>query len=1767
MSSHTLKAYEGGEINIDGNYVGGQLRAMVRDILLDTNGQVVEQDLVLVGLGTVQGRVLMPNSSSASNMAVTVHSLTPDFGEIYSTTTDAAGYYTVERVAAGDFTVSSGDPDQQLLGEGEGAIVDDGETVTVDIVLSNNAITLPETVYDGNIIPFDIQEDGTIERGMNNLFYQYYSGSLQGGAVLTLFDNGTPVSFSGGLVSTQEELGRELVVRENDLAGLNVTRKIYVPGDGYFARYVEIFTNPSAADITVDVQIDSNFYYTRSDILVASTSSGDALLQAGDPATADHWAVVDDTNESSPLEVTSNNIPPSAFIWNGSDAALPPDSLTFSSRVDNYTPSCLAVAWSQLTIPAGQSVALMHFVVQQLSRDAAQASATRLQQLPPEALSGLSLAEIDLVANFDIADNGSSTLTPLVPLTGTVSGQVWASDLTTLAPLYSDVYLTSDNLYFGRTYQVDVDASGFFSFVSESSGQPQYYDLLIPLDSFTLWAEVNRGSSTNMVASPVVTGDFPANQTTAEFDIVFSNTGIFAGTVTKATGVVAEDVEVEAYMSTSPYYRVTEDTVADGSYQIAFLPPGEYAVTATEAYPISDVKTSGVATVIEGESIVLDLTLPPLGNVTGVVRDENGLPLYSARVVLRYIEGDYLNRQIYTDYTGLYTFTSVPVGTYTLTVSDTNSNGVMTTLITVLEEDTVVSDFDLLLFINLPVTFYDGNGFIWDVQYDGRIYRGTDNAYYSYDCGLDLYLGTTAFSASPFVAISEDNDRELLIGPMVSDDIQLSRKVFVPDNDAFVRYLEIIDNTGVIDRDVALEIRSDFGSLSNTELVATSYDDGLGNELDDYIITDDAIDEGGTPVMVHVFSGFGQVLEPTAIETTVPGDNDLDYTFTVNVPAGERRIIMHFASQNSSRLQARASADYLHCLQGNALNGLSSAEEDAIVNFIAVIDSDCDGLHDEDEILLGTDPFDVDSDDDGLLDGFEVKYGFDPLTSGEEIGDEDNDGLNNLAEQNAGTDPTNPDTDGGSLWDGDEILMGTNPLDPTDDLFSLPVTLLDGSGFIWDIQYDGRIRRGTNDAYYYSYGGLDLLVNSVRYANFTTATREDRSREMEIGPSVTEVIEVRRKVFVPDDDAFVRYLEIVENSSATETFTATLRIDSDVGSRYDTEIIATSSGDVSFSAEDTFIITDDENDGSGNPAMLHLFAGEDATEQPIEVYTNAPGNDDIWYEFDVTVAPGERKIIMHFASQNVSRDDARVSAEHLSCLQGSALAGLSVAELADIVNFVTIMDSDCDGLNDEEEVVLGTDANNPDSDGDGLLDGFEVRHGFDPLVVGEENQDPDGDDLDNLTEQSLGTDPNNWDSDDDGISDADEVNRFGTDPLFAGIYLTDNQNMSDHGVSAIDSHGNIHVVWTDSPYENPEIYYTMLNSGGGTLIDDTRLTSDPAYSKRPDIAIDSQDRVHIIWHDKRLAYVAEIFHTLFDPSLHSQDGSSALDADIVVSDDQLVSTDDSIMSHFPQLAIDSQDRAHVIWHDYDNGELHHAVLDDAGTIVLADHIIYSSGKYQWWEVLPNLAIDGDDNLHIVWNDLLGDLEVFYTMVDGSSGATLIAPTALTEDDNDASTYASIGVDGSDRLTVVFADDRLYDSGGETEVFMLRIDPGLDDQDGDEADRAGITILPALPITNVDDGQWIIFPTAAFDSQGAVYLSWYENYDYFGGANGEMQFKAVAADGSTIFAEMSLTNGLATATTSSERTFGFVAQRGITSYVTWTDNRRGYGEVMLRIVNP
>jgi len=90
----------------------------------------------------------------------------------------------------------------------------------------------------------------------------------------------------------------------------------------------------------------------------------------------------------------------------------------------------------------------------------------------------------------------------------------------------------------------------------------------------------------------------------------------------------------------------------------------------------------------------------------------------------------------------------------------------------------------------------------------------------------------------------------------------------------------------------------------------------------------------------------------------------------------------------------------------------------------------------------------------------------------------------------------------------------------------------------------------------------------------------------------------------------------------------------------------------------------------------------------------------------------------------------------------------------------TVRDRDGDGLHDYSEDQLGSDADDPDTDGDGLADGAETNNlGTDPLLF-----DTDGDGLADGEDRVLYlTDPLLFDTDGDGFGDGLEVAQ-GSDP-------------------------------------------------------------------------------------------------------------------------------------------------------------------------------------------------------------------------------------------------------------------------------------------------------------------------------------------------------------------------------------------------------------------
>ena len=126
---------------------------------------MVTSNLIFVAEGTVVGQVLDPNGNPVTNLTVSLRSANTQIGGFQSANTNSTGHYSISSVPVGQFTVTASNLTLHLFGETSASVDQNGQTVTANIHLTNNAVNLPTNLFDFNNFKFDIQPDGTLVDG------------------------------------------------------------------------------------------------------------------------------------------------------------------------------------------------------------------------------------------------------------------------------------------------------------------------------------------------------------------------------------------------------------------------------------------------------------------------------------------------------------------------------------------------------------------------------------------------------------------------------------------------------------------------------------------------------------------------------------------------------------------------------------------------------------------------------------------------------------------------------------------------------------------------------------------------------------------------------------------------------------------------------------------------------------------------------------------------------------------------------------------------------------------------------------------------------------------------------------------------------------------------------------------------------------------------------------------------------------------------------------------------------------------------------------------------------------------------------------------------------------------------------------------------------------------------------------------------------------------------------------------------------------------
>jgi len=222
------------------------------------------------------------------------------------------------------------------------------------------------------------------------------------------------------------------------------------------------------------------------------------------------------------------------------------------------------------------------------------------------------------------------------------------------------------------------------------------------------------------------------------------------------------------------------------------------------------------------------------------------------------------------------------------------------------------------------------------------------------------------------------------------------------------------------------------------------------------------------------------------------------------------------------------------------------------------------------------------------------------------------------------------------------------------------VNLYGANGLLFDIyEYNGVLNNGTYDAYDWMYY---LSVNGNYYSSSGTYTTELGGRQVVLPVVNLSGLNVQRKMFVPATENWARYLEIIHNPTGSP-ITANVRVYGNLGSDcssylikassvdYSPPLLIPSGGEIVLDPKNFWVATDDTSDGGSDPSLAHVWDGSKGKDHIDYLRVNNCDNLEYFWN-NITIAPGQTVVIMHFAVQETNRANSISGAQGLIASDG-----------------------------------------------------------------------------------------------------------------------------------------------------------------------------------------------------------------------------------------------------------------------------------------------------------------------------------------------------------------------------------------------------------------------------------------------------------------------------------------------------------------------------------
>ena len=249
--------------------------------------------------------------------------------------------------------------------------------------------------------------------------------------------------------------------------------------------------------------------------------------------------------------------------------------------------------------------------------------------------------------------------------------------------------------------------------------------------------------------------------------------------------------------------------------------------------------------------------------------------------------------------------------------------------------------------------------------------------------------------------------------------------------------------------------------------------------------------------------------------------------------------------------------------------------------------------------------------------------------------------------------------------------------------------------------------------------------------------------------------------------------------------------------------------------------------------------------------------------------------------------------------------------------------------------------------------------------------------------------------------------------------------------------------------------------GRADVSDDAVATSGIANEQRnSDVAIDHLGRIHVVWEDERSGH----FQIMYS---RSDDGARSFGPSILVN----THYGQGLVLFKPSMAVDGDGNPHVVWEDPRNTpstsiDIYYARSYDGGDS-FGPNIRVNSDTANRPQITPNIAIASDGKVHVVYASGVGSAADIYISTSTDIGTTFGTMVEVTDETGAAlQQNPMVAVDVSGLAHIVWTDQR---SGDLDIYYAYRNQQGLVSSNVLVNDNVGGTTQRAAAIAVDDTG--------------------------------------------------------------------------------------------------